>query len=139
MAKKYAISEVAEAIRGNDPAMKIEIGRKFPLTAILMATNPLEIFAALGTSARKIEKLVRAAQGFGAEAGEDEEEEVEEEVVEKPAKGKKGKKEEVAEKPAKGKKEKPAKEEKPAKGKKSKPAVEEDDDEDLDDLFEDED
>lgn len=122
MAKNWTIGEAARVVfEGTDTAAILDIGRRFPLFAVLagkMNEAGVKMLEAMPDyiTARKAES---ALKGDVVVADEDDEAEV-------PAK---------KEKSAKKEKEKPVKKEKPAK--KAKPVVEDDDD-DFDDDDEDE-
>lgn len=118
MAKNWTIGEAARVVfEGTDTAAILDIGRRFPLFAVLagkMNEAGVKMLEAMPDyiTARKAES---ALKGDVVVSDEDDEAEV-------PAK---------KEKSAKKEKEKPVKKEKPAK--KAKPVVEDDDDDDFDD------
>ena len=91
MAKNWTAAQAIKVIRaGKNKEDIMDIGRRFPLFAVIAASNPVEIVEALPDfiSARKIEAILKGNVDTSSEAEDDEDSESEEdeEVESKPKK-----------------------------------------------------
>lgn len=126
MAKNWSAAEAIKVIReGKDKAAISDIGKRFPLFAVLAASNPVGIVEALPEyiSARKVEISLKGDVETSEETSENEEEDEEEEEPKPKKKSIKA----PAKAPAKSTEKKSAKS--PAK---KKPADDEEEDDDED-------